>query len=402
MSDWLEVPDGPITLEEMLERAPLVRQSLLAAFDDCELSTLFKLRYENGWSTSPQARGTIFHRVAAECLRQMRESDSTTIPIGTALAILEETLYQRDVPPRDRVRVPLREMPDLELDVIKFAKDNSFNVRNIIDVERRVTVPLVYEGVDGRPVERQLSGQIDALIARPPDEAVVLDWKSTWALPPLRDEDADKPGVSYHGYFQQQFYAWLVMRTFPAINAVSLREFYVRRTQARSARVTRQDLPKIEQRLRYLVASFDRAMMVGAPPKLSLRALEAHGSWIPSPGKHCDWCAKPHRCPIDDDYTDGGIRTPEDAARAAGVRQRAVAVKDRMDKLLQPWVELHGPIPIKRAKGRLVLGYRRIKGGLRWGEYTPQEGDRPSTESTEGARLEEAMRASVEEARAQR
>lgn len=403
MTDLLTVPDGPVDIEEVLRRFPTVRQSVLSSFDDCELSAYFRLRYERGWSTHPQARGQLFHRFAAECLRTMRREDAESIPIGAALAILEETCYQRNVAPEDIVRVPLRELPMLEMAARKFAGDNSFTVRNILDVERRLSADLVYEGEDGRPVTRTLTGQLDALIARPPDEAVVLDWKDTWALPPEREEDADDPGVSYHGYFQQQFYAWLVMMSFPAVQAVVLREFYVRRTKARPARVTRQELPRIEQRLRYLIASFDRAVAAGAPPRpLHLDTLEAHGAWKPSPGKHCFWCVKAHRCPIDDDYKDGGIRTPADAQRLAAVRTQAKAVHKRMDELLRPWVELHGPVPLKRAKGRLVLGFRRVKGGWRWSEFTPEGADRPPTADAYSPNLEAAMKAATERARAER
>lgn len=396
----LQVPEGPVDMEEVMRRFPTVRQSTLSSFDDCELSALFRLRYENGWSTHPQARGTIFHRFAAECLRTMREQDSESIPGGVAMSILEDVCYQRNVPPEDIVRVPLRELPDLEMAAWKFAKDNSFTVRNIIAVERRLEAELTYEGEDGQLVTRTLSGQIDALIARPPDEAVVLDWKDTWALPPEHDEDDDDPGLSYHGFFQQQFYAWLVMRKFPAVQAVVLREFYVRRTKARPARVTRQDLPKIEQRLRYLLAAFDRAVAAGSPKRLTLADLEAHGSWKPSPGKHCFWCMKAHLCPIDDDYKDGGIRTPEDASRAAAVKQQAMSVAKRMKELCKPWVELHGPIPLKNAKGRRVLGFRKIKGGYRFEEYTPSAADRPTTESA--IDLAAAMKSATARAREER
>lgn len=399
------VPDGPVDLETAMELFPTLRQSLLAKFDDCELSTLFELRYANGWSTHPQAAGTLFHRTAAECLREMQRTDSTFIPVASALAILEEVCYQRDVKPEDIVRVPLRDMPDLEMAVAKFAKDGKFNVRSILDVERRLSWKLIYEAPDGSLVERVVTGQIDALIAREPDEAIVLDWKKTWALPPEREEDADDPGISYHGFFQQQLYAWLVMMNFPAVQAVTLREFYVYRTKARAARVTRQDLPRIEQRIKFLVASMDRAVMAGNPPNLSLAGLEAHGSWKPSPGYHCRWCAKAHRCPIDDDFRgDGGVSSPEDASRLAGARQVMKASIKRIDEMLRPYADAHGAIPIKRAKGRRVLGFRRIKGGLRWEEYTPTSADRPTTEMTEGAEVdvEAAMRAATERAREER
>lgn len=405
MTKW-QVPITPTTVEDVIERFPTIRQSLASVFDDCELGALFQMRYSNGWSTTPLARGTLFHRFAAECLRVMREQDTEQIPGGVAQEILEEVCLQRGVPPRDRVRMPLREMPMLEMAAWKFAKDNTFSVRNIMDIERRLEATLVVPHFEtGELYERRLTGALDALIARPPDEAVILDWKTGWGLPPERDEDADNPGVSYHGYFQQWWYAFLVLRNFPAVQAVTLREFYVYRTKARPARVTRQDLPKIEQRLRYLISAMDRALASGQPANLRLQTLDEHGSWKPSPGKHCHWCPASTRCPIEEMVRgDGGIETPADAERWAAVRTVAKAAHKRADGVLQPYADLHGPIPIRDAKGRRVLGYRPIKGGkVRWDEYTPEGVDRPPEEVAQNVeRLADAMRQSVADAKAER
>ena len=68
-----------------------------------------------------------------------------------------------------------------------------------------------------------ISGQPDALLTGPedqPDLVEVLDWKLTWALPPERQQPTDHEQqfghhVSYEGYFQQRFYAFLVMRDVP-------------------------------------------------------------------------------------------------------------------------------------------------------------------------------------------
>lgn len=392
-----------MSLDEVRERWPTLRQSNLSLFDDCELASYFGIKFENGWSTHPQAAGTIVHRAIAECLREMQSNDSETIPVSVALAILEETLRQRDVAPEDRVRVPRRELPNIELAVRKFAKDNEFSIRNLIDVERRLEATVSYrDGETGELVERVVSGQLDALIARPPDEAVVLDWKATWALPPEHDEDDEKPGLSYHGFFQQRLYAVLVMQNFPAVNAVVLREFYVRRTKARPARITRQDLPKTERWLAEVVEDFDSAMRSGPPPRLRTEDLERHGHWKPSPGKHCFNCHKAQLCPIDDDYKDGGIRTPEQAQAAAGARQKARAIIKRLDEWLKPWAELHGPIPLRDSKGRRVLGHRKIKGGQRFEEYTPETADRPGDQEAYAPNLVDAMQESVDQARRER
>lgn len=397
------VPRKAVDLGEVVRLFPRVRQSLLASFDDCELATLFRLRYENGWSTQPQARGTIFHRVAAECLRQMKEQDSETIPVGVALEILEEKLRQRDVPPEDRVRVPFRELPDLEKFVRKFARDNSFNVRNIIEMERRLETTLSYTIPEtGEKIERVFSGALDALIYRPPDEAIVIDWKTGWTLPPKRDEDAEEPGLSYHGFFQQQAYAVLVMDNYPAVNAVTLREFYVYRTQARPARVTRAELPKIKHRLAILLEAFDMAVQSGEPKNLHLETLEAHGHWKPSPGHHCGVCTASARCPIDEMYK-GSVRNAEEASRLAAVRQQAMSVAKMAKRRLDPYVAENGPVDVKHSKGRRVYGPRTLaSGGVRIEEYTPHGTDRPSTKEVIPQNLADAMQESVEEARAAR
>lgn len=181
-ADVLPYPDKPLTVPEVIERWPTLRQSLLADFDDCALYAYFGMRYTQGWSTHPQARGTIFHRAAAEMLRTMQAQDSGQIPVGIALAILEETLEQRGIPWKDRVRLPLREIPVLRMAVAKFAKDNRFTIRNIIDVEKRLEAPMPYvEEGTGELIERRLTGMPDAIVLDkkyPKDGVVVLDWKA--------------------------------------------------------------------------------------------------------------------------------------------------------------------------------------------------------------------------------
>lgn len=394
-ADRSKVPAGPVDLEEVVQRFPTVRQSLLQTFDDCPLSALFQDRYERGWSTHAQARGLMFHRFAAEALREMQRQDSESVPVPVALAILEDIIRQHGVEPRDVIRVPLREIPALRMAVVKFAKDNSFSIRKIVDVERRLAAKITYarEGT-GEAVERMLTGQLDVLIAQPPDEAIVVDWKDTWGLPPERHPDAEDPGVSYHGYFQQRYYGWLVMRSYPSINAVTLREFYPRRTEVREARITRADLDRVEADLAVLVEAFDRAVSHGRPATLSMRDVEA-SHWTPQPGVHCAYCVAPHRCPVEDEASlPKALRTPEQASRWAAARTVGKAVAKRADEMLRPYVNVHGPIPLRKAKGRRVLGYRTLSTGkVRWDEWTPEGVDRPPTRDPEtDAPLEAAAR----------
>lgn len=399
MTPHLVIPRyGGSTLREVVEEvAPTVRQSLLSSFDDCHLSALFEMRYGNGWHTHPQARGVIFHRTAAHCLRVMREQGENRIPTGVALELLEEELRQRDLAPGEPiVTVPERELPDLEMAVRQFSK-LKFTIRNLIAVEERITQPLKYVTADGERVERWLSGAPDCLIAAPPDGAVIIDWKATWALPPERDENDEKPGISYYGYFQQRFYAWLVMRAFPSVKKVTLREFYIYRKAPRPATIYRADLERIEEKLAAKVELLDRALMQGDPGAIKgdLR------NWEPSPGKHCAHCLKPGACPIENEARgDGAVTSPAMAERYAAERATAKAVMDHRTGALKPWCENHNAVvPLKNSKGRRVIGYRTLSNGKpRFEEFTPSDSDRGPDPSDVTVKLADAMEEGAREA----
>lgn len=401
-------PDKPLTLDEVLERWPTLRQSLLADFDDCSLYSYFGMRYTQGWSTHPQARGTIFHRAAAECLRTMRRQEANQIPVGSALAILEETLEQRGVPVRDLVRLPIREIPQLRMAVAKFAKDNRFTIANILDIEKRLEAVLPYADDDGIIRERRLSGMPDAIVLDPErskDGVIVLDWKATWALPPERqgnERDAAEKGLSYHGYFQQRFYAWLILKTYPALNWVTLREFYAYRSKARQAIVHRGALETIEEELGNLVRDFDRAMAYGKPRKLRYPEIQ-DSPWEPSPGKHCHYCPLRHRCPIDDEVLNAIAIQSEDQARRAVARlEVAVEVSDQIKDALRPYIEENGPVASRHAKGRRAYGLRTNSSGKPEARFfTPEGSDRAPARKPEDKSLEDALRRAAEEARAE-
>lgn len=412
------VPEGPVELAEVLRLFPTLRQSLLSGYDDCNLSAYFELEYARGWSTHPQAQGTLFHRYAAECLREMRRHGHETIPVTVAREILVEVCAQRALPARDIVRMPMRMMPELRMAADKFAKDNSFSVGKIVDVERRMTVPITYRDANGELITRELTGQLDALLFDPPDGAIVLDWKSSWGLPPEpRDaptgeySDEELKGLSYHGYFQQRFYGWLVMKTYPNVNKVTLREFYVRKTKVRRATLHRHQLDHVEEELRILAEAFDRAVMQGSPMKL-LRGdeegyvdLDALGFWSPSPGRHCGFCTRATMCPIEEDtrVAAGAAATSEaSAARWAAKLQQADRIREMAIEACKGWVEMGGaPIPVRWSKGRRVLGWYTTKRGRRFGFFTPDLSDRGG-HSDYDERLRDAMRESTERARAER
>lgn len=399
--ELIPVPEKALALDEVIERWPTIRQSWLAHFDDCPLSSYFQMKSEQGWSTHPQASGTILHRALAECLREMRRQDSTFIPVGEGLAILEEALEQRGVPAIERVRVPLRDLPKLRTAMITFCSRNTFSVRNIVDIEKRLEATLTYVDDEGQIRERTITGTPDALIADPrrEDGAIIPDWKSSWRPPPRRDEDdTDDPGLSYHGFFQQRLYGWLIFKNYPSVNAVTLREFYVRVTEARAATITREQLPQIEKQIADAVLDLDRALMSGPPAKLKLPEV---APWLPSPGYHCKNCPIAHRCPIDADVREhyGAVTTEKRAREAVAQLEVAEAVRVSRRKALTPYIEENGPVASKYSKGRRALGLKSQKNGRVLKFFTPEGADRAPARQPEDRSLEDALRKSVERAR---
>jgi hypothetical protein len=83
------VSGGPYAAS--VERFPHLRQSRLSTFDRCALSSHFEEEYMSGFSSHAQARGSIFHRVAAKCLAAMYKQ------YDAALSIMREVLRQADV-----------------------------------------------------------------------------------------------------------------------------------------------------------------------------------------------------------------------------------------------------------------------------------------------------------------
>lgn len=315
-----------------------IRQSDLSTFDRCALSSFFEreLRGQN-WATHPQARGTLTHRVLGKCLRDMARGHEGRIPVDAALAILHETLRQHDVPDGEMVNVPMNEVKDLYWITKKWAHETEWDVRNLVAIEERLFAPVVYEGPDGEIVHRTVSGQIDALFVEGADHAIVIDWKDTFALPPPTE-------ISFQGYFQQRFYAFLVMIAYPSVQQVTLREFYVRYSVPREATVHRHQLDDVRMEITALVERYERAYNKKTFP--------------PSPGKHCSYCLRPQACPIPKDLRrDGRIETAEDAEKMARVLVRAKSVVDQSRDALRAWADNHGPVPIADAKGKRAFGY---------------------------------------------
>lgn len=350
------------------DRPKALRQSNLATFDRCALSAKFVADYERDWSSHAQARGTMFHRVAATCLRAMYERKENQIPADVARAILANELRQDGVDdfcgmcgapakfdltrgPMGRVvcaeghehgssfvNIPFSELADLRWVVVKFANDNAFNIEDLVDVEQRLLAEVAAPDLpDGE--NRTLTGQLDALFITGDraDHAIVLDWKDTWDLPAPTE-------VGFDGYFQQRFYAWLIFRNYPTVQRVTLRELYVRRSEHREADVWRHEAESVEAELAALAERYDRAFR--------------EGNFPPTPGRHCTMCPLPMQCPIFPSVRGAGaISTEEQAQQAARELAVAKAVAKRRDEALKAWASVKGPVEVSSHKGPRAVGF---------------------------------------------
>jgi hypothetical protein len=373
------------TIAEVIARWPYYRQSLLAKMDNCPLSARFDLE-ARPYTNHAQARGIVFHRYAAEVLRTLRRTGNSSIPEEEAMQILYEVSRQRDLAPEDRVTVPARERRLLRICALSLA-NVPLHMDRLVAVEDRLFADVGYALPGGGSVTRQISGQPDALLADPPHGAIVLDWKTAPSAPAAGDQPhwtGDHLHVSYEGYFQQRFYALLVMRNYPAVQQVILREYYVLPRETREAVVPREALEHIEHELSLIVEALDCALGEGRDSPL----------WHPSPGLHCGYCAKPTSCPLDEE-----VKLHEKAitsATQAGKVAAMVAVIDRIRESALPamkaWHERTGhPIAVKDAKGRHEWRWSTdSKGKRRFKLCTPDRSVQVEDQNLERA-LEESL-----------
>jgi hypothetical protein len=243
----------------------------------------------------------------------------------------------------DVVNVPMSEIKDLYWVMVKWCSENSWDIAHLVDVEQRLRVTIRYPLPGGGSVERILTGALDVLFLDAKDErhAIVVDFKDTWGMPGPSD-------VSFEGYFQQRFYALLVMRTYRNIERVTLREFYVRFSESREVTIERDKLPEIEAEFAALAARFDRAY--------------ENENFPPTPGKHCNWCPRPAACPIPV-FTrgDGRIIDQEHATKSAAQLLVAQTVVKQTHDAMRAYCEINGPVPVKSAKGESWFAFEEYE-----------------------------------------
>jgi hypothetical protein len=117
---------------------------------------------------------------------------------------------------------------------------------------------------------------------------------------------------------------------------------------------------------------------------------------------NCAYCPRPTHCPIEVDVrafatsgAGGGVASAQHAAKLAGEYVVAKSVASVLHKALSAYADVHGPLDVKSAKGRMQLRWKRNKGGGRqFGMHVPDDSDKgPADASLEAAFSEAAARA---------
>jgi hypothetical protein len=183
--------------------------------------------------------------------------------------------------------------------------------------EKKFTVDVGFADLTGT-IDRldRITGTEDA-----PTLARVTDYKSSWGLP-----DRNFPS------FQLLFYAGLVTRTHPTVEAVELTLDHVRRTDGIARFMVQR--PEIE--------SFWQSMLSRLATALERRASGA----APTGGASCTYCRWRTQCP---DATLGAresIATPEDALEEADAFVRLEHSQKARKEALKAWVDEHGSVAL--------------------------------------------------------
>lgn len=304
-----------------------LRQSALKTYDMCPLRAYDEaIRPYTDYSHAPAALGTGFHMVWEEVLRTLWRQGEEQVPTEEAVNIMREVIGRPDAP-----HLSLDQQRELVILVLQAAQ-RPWPAKRLVAIEERLfaTVPCP-DGVD-----RRITGKPDALFADPPKGAVCLDYKVSWAVPPTpRDGDYSKDGgrpyLSESGTFQLDTNGLLIMRTFPAINKVILREYFPRLNEIREATLTRDELEHVERRLGVLVMRFEMVLAGTLEPE-------------PRPGKWCSHCPlAATKCPVPHEDRDvGTIASPEEADAAAARWQVVSELDTDLRKALKAHYEETG------------------------------------------------------------
>jgi hypothetical protein len=311
------------------------RQSTLRMFSLCPLATSWALEDDGDYSSEEAALGTVAHGVLERILHELRRYGERRTDL---MQLMGEVATDPDMPV-----LGSEALATLEILTKQIAK-MEWSASRLVALEDRLFADVPCP--DGQT--RRVTGQPDFVMRGDQSgEAVVGDLKTGRSAPPPAPRDDDwtkeqgKPYLSERGLFQLDLNALLVMRKWPSIHTVVLREWHLRHATTREAWLTRDELPQVERRVGILLQNFE-AMRAGRR-KPQARA-----------GTHCKpMCPRPASCPIpaaerrSNLVGNGEIVAPEQEFVAAEVYAAVSAQKDRLTDALKPVCEHGHDIPVE-------------------------------------------------------
>lgn len=315
----------------------VVRQSTLRNFSQCSLATSWTLEDEGDYSSEEAVLGTVAHGVLERILSDLKRTGQERIDFDRALTLMGQAATDPAMPVLGSEA--LATLKILTLQVAKM----EWSATHVVALEDRLWADVPCP--DGEL--RRVTGQPDFVMrSDQPGEAIVGDLKTGQAKPPPAPRDDDwtkdqgRPYLSERGLFQLDLNGLLVMRKWPGIHTVILREWHLRHGVTREAWLTRDELPEVERRVGILLQNFWQ-MRTGT------RKPEARA------GGHCrGMCPNPLACPIppaERRSTIAGNGELVDDERAAELAQVYVAVaaqKDRLTAPLKAWCDGGRDIPV--------------------------------------------------------
>jgi hypothetical protein len=350
---WAE-SSGVWLVPEFMEAGGPIRVTGIRSFCQCPLAA--KWQAESDWSNVPMDQGTIGHRVAEEIVSTLQRQGESRMPTQEAVEVLREVYAEMGVP------LPAKELRDLRLMILNFC-EIEWPVRRIMAIEERLFADVACP--DG--VTRTLTGRPDILVADPPDGITAVDLKFGYRRPPQPredtaeawDADGGKRYLSPEGLLQLSLYGLLIMRNFPAVGRVNLREQHVRWGEHRRATLTREELEHVEYEVGAHLMMFDKALAEG----------DESATWKPRPGAHCSYCPRPLDCPIPpQERGEGAVHDEASMQVYAEAYVPTKAQKDHLEKAIKNG--LAEGIPPARVGDRDV-GWSSEDKGRRFGLVKP-------------------------------
>lgn len=340
-----------------------LRQSLLRTFDQCPQQAVWTTESPAGWSTPAQALGTAFHSVAEAILATMQEHGRSVNEHGEveevqqlstqeAVEIAYEVLARPGTP-----HLSGEQVESLVGMVIGFC-DVKWQPSHIIGMEERLFADVT--GPDG--VARTVTGQPDVLMADPPGGAICVDFKSGRGKPkqPRNPDDPEawkkdhgRAYLSERGHFQLDVYGMLILRTFPNLDRVTLRELHVRWGETREAVLTRDEMEHVERR-------------VG----LQLMRLEQTLTGVidvePRPGVWCHHCPRRSECPVPwEERLEGAV--DGNIVEMAERYTIACEVRDHHTPAIKAWLDEQDVKAVEIGGG--IVGWDREGSGRKFGTH---------------------------------